>query len=165
MELELIESENNNYEDIFAKSKQYKEKLYQLNSGVDLLLSEFKKLYVITNMHPSNEEYKTQYQNIINSLAEILSKLFSISNDVQVNIDELNKKLFEFDVLIRQEREKNKELKIKLGIAENKSDTASEMISNYKDIYDKRYLRNWSLLLSSAIGILVIAKVFKNPVV
>jgi uncharacterized coiled-coil DUF342 family protein len=165
MEFELIESENNNYEDIFEKSKQYKEKIHQLNSGVDLLLTEFKKLYVITNMHPTNEEYQTQYQNIINSLAEILSKLFSISNDVQINIDKLNKKLFEFDVLIRQERGKNKELKKKLGIVENKSNTASEMINNYKDIYDKRYLRNWSLLLSSVIGILTIVKLFKNPVV
>jgi hypothetical protein len=165
MELELIESENNNYEDIYAKSKQYKEKIHQLNSGVDFLLNEFKKLYVITNMHPTNEEYQTQYQNVVNSLAEILSKLFSISNDVQVNIDKLNKYLFDFDILIRQERVKNKELKRKLGIVENKSNTSSEMINNYKDIYDKRYLRNWSLLLSSVIGILTIVKIFKNPVV
>jgi hypothetical protein len=165
MELELIESENNNYEDIYAKSKQYKEKIHQLNSGVDFLLKEFKKLYVITNMHPTNEEYQTQYQNVVNSLAEILSKLFSISNDVQVNIDKLNKYLFDFDILIRQERVKNKELKRKLGIVENKSNTSSEMINNYKDIYDKRYLRNWSLLLSSVIGILTIVKIFKNPVV
>lgn len=165
MELELIETENNDYENVFIKSKQYKEKINQLDSGTDLLLNEFKKLYVITNMHPTNEEYQTQYQNIINSLGEILSKLFSISNDVQVNIDELNKKLFEFDILIRQEKEKNKELKRKLGIVENKNNAASEMISDYKDIYEKRYLRNWSLLLSSAIGIVTIVKIFKNPVV
>lgn len=160
MELELKELENNDYEHIFTKSEQYKEKLQQLNSGVHLLLHEFRKTYVITNMHPTNEEYQTQYQNIINSLAQILSKLFSVSNDVQVNIDNLNKKLFEFDILIRQEREKNKELKRKLGIVENKSNAASEMISDYKDIYDKRYLRNWSLLLSSVICILAIRKMF-----
>jgi len=160
-----MELENNNYEHVFTKSEQYKEKLDQLNSGVHLLLHEFKKTYVITNMHPTNEEYQTQYQNIINSLGEILSKLFSISNDVQVNIDELNKKLFEFDILIRKEKEKNKELKRKLGIIENKNNAASEMISDYKDIYEKRYLRNWSLLLSSVIGIVTIVKTFKNPVV
>jgi len=160
-----MELENNDYEHVFTKSEQYKEKLDQLNSGVHLLLHEFKKTYVITNMHPTNEEYQTQYQNIINSLGEILSKLFSISNDVQVNIDELNKKLFEFDILIRKEKEKNKELKRKLGIIENKNNAASEMISDYKDIYEKRYLRNWSLLLSSVIGIVTIVKTFKNPVV
>ena len=55
-----LESENNNYEHIFTKSEQYKEKIHQLDSGVYLLLNEFKKLYVITNMHPTNEEYQTQ---------------------------------------------------------------------------------------------------------
>jgi len=156
-----MELENNDYEHNFKKSEQYKEKIHQLDSGVNLLLNEFKKLYVITNMHPSNEEYQTQHQNIINSLAEILSKLFSISNDVQVNIDNLNKKLFELDILITQEREKNKELKRKLGIVENKSNAASEMISDYKDIYDKRYLRNWSLLLSSIVCIVAVGAIYR----
>lgn len=165
MGFELMESENNDYEHNFKKSEQYKETIHQLDSGVHLLLNEFKKLYVITNMHPTNEEYQTLYQNVVNSLAEILAKLFSISNDVQVNIDNLNKKLFEFDILIRQEREKNKELKRKLGIVENKSNAASEMISDYKNIYDKRYLRNWSLLLSSIVCIVAIRAIYKKPVV
>ena len=162
MELESIETENNDYEYNFKQTEQYKEQIYKLNSGVHLLLNEFKKLYVITNMYPTNEEYQTQYQNIINSLSEVLSKLFFISNDVQVDIDTLNKKLFEYNILIGQEREKNKELKRKLGMVENKSNAASEMIKDYKNIYDERYLRNWSLLLSSIVCILAIGAMYKN---
>lgn len=161
MELE----NNNNYLDNITKTIEYKEKLDQLDNGINLLLEEFKKLYIITNMHPTNEEYQTLYQNSINNLASILSKLFSISNDVQVNIDNINKKLFELDFLIRQERDKNKELKIKLGFVENKSAAAYEMINDYKAIYDKRYLRNWSLLLSSIICIVAIGIIYKKPVV
>ena len=157
-----MELESNNYGDNFTKTDKYKEKIDELDSGINLLLDEFKKIYVITKMHPTNEEYQTQYQNIINNLATVLSKLFSISNDVQINIDNLNKKLFEFDILIREERDKNKDLKKKLGIVENKSNAASEMISDYKDIYDKRYLRNWSLLLSSILCIVAIGTVFKK---
>lgn len=160
-----MELENNNYENNFTKSEEYKEKIHQLDSGLNLLLHEFKKLYVITNMHPANEEYQTQYQSVINSLAEILSKLFSVSNDVQVNIDNINKKLFEFDILIRKEKERNKELKRQLGIVERKGNAASEMISDYKDIYDKRYLRNWSLLLSSIVCLVAIGAIYKKPVV
>ena len=148
--------------DNFTKTNQYKEKINELDSGVNLLLDEFKKLYVITKMFPNNEEYQTLYTNIINNLESVLSKLFSISNDVQVNIDNLNKKLVEFDNLIRSEREKNKELKIKLGIVENKSNATFEMISDYKDIYAKRYLRNWSLLLSSIICIVAIGTIYKK---
>ena len=157
-----MELESNNYGDNFTKTNQYKEKIDELDSGINLLFDEFKKLYVITKMHPNNQEYQTHYQNIINNLASVLSKLFSVSNDIQINIDNLNKKLFEFDVLIGEEREKNKELKIKLGIVENKSNAASEMISDYKNIYDKRYLRNWSLILSSILCILAIRKIFKK---
>lgn len=113
-------------------------------------------------MNPTNEEYQTQFQNIVNNLSSVLSKLFSISNDVQVNIDKINKKLFELDIFIRREREKNRELKKKLGIVENKSNAASEMINDYKDIYDKGYLRNWSLILSSLICILAIGNIYKK---
>jgi hypothetical protein len=151
-----------NYINNFTKTNKYKEKIDELDSGINLLLGEFKKLYVITKMHPTNEEYQTQYQNIINNLATVLTKLFSVSNDVQINIDNLNKKLFEVDVLIREEREKNEKLKRKLGIVENKSNAASEMISDYKNIYDKRYLRNWSLLLSSILCMVAIGTLFKK---
>jgi hypothetical protein len=163
--MELENNNNNNYLDNITKTIEYKEKLDQLDNGINLLLEEFKKLYIVTNMHPTNEEYQTLYQNSINNLASILSKLFSISNDVQVNIDNINKKLFELDFLIRQEKDKNKELKIKLGFVENKSAAAYEMINDYKDIYDKRYLRNWSLLLSSIICIVTIGIIYKKPVV
>ena len=162
MELELTETENNDYEYNFKQTEQYKEQIYELNSGVHLLLNEFKKLYVITNMYQTNEEYQTQYQNIVNSLSEVLSKLFSISNDIQVDINTLNKKLFDFNVLIDQEREKNTELKRKLGMVENKGNASSEMIKDYKNIYDERYLRNWSLLLSSIVCILAIGEMYKN---
>jgi DNA repair ATPase RecN len=162
MELNPSELENDNYEDNSKSSNQYMEKINQLDSGIHILLHEFKKLYVITKMNPNNQEYQTQYQNVINSLAEILSKLFSVSNDVQVNIEDMNKKLLAFDILIRKEREKNRELKRKLGSIEHENNAASEMISNYKDIYDQRYLRNWALLLSSIIGIVAIGTIYKK---
>ena len=157
-----MELGNDNYVDNFTETNQYKDKIIELDSGVNFLLDEFKKLYVITKMNPTNQEYQTQYQNIINSLASILSKLFSVSNDVQVNIDTINKKMIELDALIRQEKEKNIELKSKLGIVENKNNASSEMISDYKNIYDKRYLRNWSLVLSSIFCIMAIGTMYKK---
>ena len=41
MELELTETENNDYEYNFKQTEQYKEQIYELNSGVHLLLNEF----------------------------------------------------------------------------------------------------------------------------
>jgi hypothetical protein len=158
-----MELNDNSYDEYMNSSNQYIEKMKQLNSGVNILLDEFKKVYVITKMNPNNEEYQQQFQNITNSLADILSQLFTISNDVQVNIDTINKKLIELNVLIIDEREKNKELKIKLGMIENSDNATSEMISDYKQMYNYSYLRNWSLLISSLICMGAISIIYKNP--
>lgn len=155
-----MEIENKNHN--FMKPEQFNEKITQLNGSVDLLLDEFKQIYVISKMHPANQEYQQQYANMVGGLDQLQSKLFSTSNDVQVNIDNLNKAMVALDIEIRREREKNKELKRKLGIVENKTNAASEMINDYTQIYDERYLRNWALGLSTIICIMTIGSVFKK---
>lgn len=154
-----INSENDN----FMKPEQFKEKLTELNGSVQFLLDEFKKIYVLSRLHPSNQEYQQQYANMIGGLNQIHSKLFTTSSDVQLNIDKLNKAMIALNIQIQKEKEKNKELKKKLGFVENKSSAASEMISDYNQIYDERYLRNWALGLSTLICIVAISKLFKNP--
>ena len=144
-------------------SEQYNEKLKQLDGSINLILDEFKKMFVVAKMNPNDTEVDEQFQNIINSLSAILSQLFTVSNNVQVDIDKINKKLFEFNDLINQEKTKNKELKIRLGRIENTNNASSEMISNYKDMYNMNYLRNWSLLLSSVLCITAIGVIYKNP--
>ena len=154
--------EFDNTSENFMKPEQFNDKLDELNETVDLVLDEFKKIYVISKMHPANQEYQQQYANIVSGLDQIQSKLFSTSNDVQVNIDKINKGMLKLDVEIKKEREKNKDLKRKLGIVENKSNASSEMINDYTQIYDQRYLRNWALGLSTIIFIMTIGSVFKN---
>jgi CII-binding regulator of phage lambda lysogenization HflD len=151
-----------NIDENFMKPEQFDEKLDVLNGSVNLLLDEFKKIYVISKMHPANQEYQQQYANMVAGLNQLQSKLFSASNDVQVNIDKINKAMMTLDNRIRKEREKNRELKLKLGIVENKSNASSEMIDNYKQIYDEQYLRNWALGLSTIICIMTIGSVCKK---
>ena len=74
-------------------SNQYEKKLVNLNAGIDILLDEFKKIYVITKTNPTDQEYHQKYQNITNSLSEILSNLFTISKDIHVNTNDINKKV------------------------------------------------------------------------
>lgn len=150
------------YNEELNLSNEYIDKMKQLEGGVHLLLDEFKKIFVVAKMNPNDTEVQQQFQNIVNSLAEVLSKLFTISNNVQLNIDDINKKLFELNVLISEEKDRNKELKIKLGIVENTGNASSEMISNYKDMYNMNYLRNWSLLLSSVLCMVTIGFIYKK---
>jgi hypothetical protein len=105
-------------------------------------------------------------ESVKGNITKLSNELFNLSNTVQVDIDTMNTQLVELNNLIKEEKERNRTLKLKLGIVENKNNAASEMISNYKQYYDYGYLRNWGLFLSIIIAGVTISKVFKNnPIV
>ena len=137
------------------------DKLNQLNERIDLLLEEFKKSYILSKMHPANQEYQQQYEHMKSGLDQVQSTIVNISSDVQKNINRINEAMLLLNVEIQKEKSKNKELKKKLGIVENKSNASSEMIHDYNQIYDERYLRNWALGLSTLLCIATIGSLFK----
>ena len=152
--------ENINYK--FTEKKQYVESLNTLNDSINLILDEFKNLYVITTMHPDNQEYLQLFENCKANINQIQAKLFTITNNIQSDINKINSSLLELDASIKVERNTNKELKQKVGIIEHKNNSASEMIDNYKEMYDSNYLRNWSLSLSTILCIITIGIVYKK---
>lgn len=156
--------ENKNNETIenhdFVKPDKYKDKLETLHSQLPSILDDFKKYYVFYNKNPENPEYQQIFQNIKGNLNKVNTDVFTITNDVQTNIDNINKKMFQMDTLIRKEKRKNKELKRKLGIVEHKNNASTELISEYKEIYNYGYLRNWALLLSILTVIVTIGKIY-----
>lgn len=152
--------ENINYK--FIEKNQYVESLNTLNDSINLILDEFKNLYVITNMHPDNQEYLQLFENCKANINQIQAKLFTITNNIQSDTNKMNSSLLELDTSIKVERNTNKELKTKLGIIEHKNNSASEMIDNYKEMYDSNYLRNWSLSLSTILCIITIGIVYKK---
>ena len=144
------------------KSETYLNKLNELNGSVNLLLDEFKQVYVMYKMYPTNEEIQQHYQNMILNIEKIQSDLFSISNNVQVDINTINTLLLQLNTLIKKEKETNTEFKKQLGIVESTNNSAYEMINDYKEIYNIKYLRNWALILSTFLCIYTISIVFKK---
>jgi hypothetical protein len=142
----------------------FKEKLQTLNQQLPAILADFKKYYVFFNKNPEYPEYQTSFENIKTNIIKLSSDLFMLSNDVQSSTNELNKKLFALNVLIKEEKERNHELKVSLGIVEHKNNAATELISDYKNIYSEEYLRNWALFISILIIGTSISKINKNPI-
>lgn len=151
------------YEEIDIEPIQYRERLDTLQSQLPAILSDFKKYYILYNKE-NPEDDKNQYaqifENIKQNLMQINADLFTLSNEVQQNTDEINKGMIILDELIRRERETNRQLKIKLGIVENKNNASMELISNYKEIYEKDYLRNWGLFFSIIAVAIAIKKTY-----
>lgn len=140
----------------------FRQQLEKLQSQLPAILNDFSKYYVFFNKNPEYSEYEKMFENLKGNLNNINSELFALSNNVELSIEEINKKLLVLNILIEKEKKKNKELKFKLGIAEHKNNAASELIYDYKDMYESEYLRNWALFLSILVVGLTISKTFTS---
>jgi hypothetical protein len=149
--------------DKLPKPEQFINNLDTLKQKIGPILEDFKKYYVFYNKNPEYPEYQSMFETVKSQMIQVCSDLFVLENNVLINTDQINKALIELNLLIREERKRNRELKRKLGIAETENNAAMEMIDNYKEMYDSGYLRNWGLGISILFAITVISKVYKSP--
>ena len=70
--------------------------------------------------------------------------------------------MFQLDMLIKKEKIINRKLKQKSGFIEQQIDSTDEMISDYTQIYDESYLRNWALFLSIITSGIIMSVVYKK---
>ena len=102
------------------------------------------------------------YDNIKNNIQELYTSLLTISTDIDKNVNQINTDYQELNKLIEILKERNIILKQKLGIAEDTYDGSDTMISNYKDMYNLQYLKNFSLGLGIVFSVVLITKLFKG---
>ena len=143
----------------------YINKINEYNGRVNVVLDEFQQVYIMSKMYPANEEVQERYENVISNIEKLQSDLFNMTNNIQVDVNEVNKNLLEINTLINIEKIKNEKLKKLLGYVEGSNNSSQEMISDYKKIYNINYLRNWSLFLSTILCIIVINMVYKKNMV
>jgi hypothetical protein len=149
--------------DKLPKPEQFINNLDTLKQKIGPILEDFKKYYVFYNKNPEYPEYQSMFDTVKSQITQVCSDLFVLENNVLTNTDQINKALIELNLLIKEEKKRNRELKRKLGIAETENNAAMEMIDNYKEMYDSGYLRNWGLGISILFAITVISKVYKSP--
>ena len=126
------------------------------------ILSDFKKYYILYNKDTTNNEYTTLFLNITSNLENVNTNLTLLSNEVQADINKINKELISLNTLIEEEKTTYKNLNSKLGIVEHKNNATTELITDYKQMYEYGYLRNWGLFFSIVLAGYTISKVFTN---
>ena len=144
----------------FVKPELFIEKVETLQQQLPPVLDDFNKYFVFYNKTPDYPEYQNMFNNIKQNLNSLGASLFMVSNDVDANIDNINKAFKALDILINRERKRNRELKRKLGIVETEANSSKEMIQDYNEMYDDDYLRNWGLFLSTVVVGASISKIF-----
>ena len=151
--------------DNFTPVSQFTNRLKTMNEQIDPMLADYQKAYLFYNVNPSNPEYQKSFENIKNNVGNANANLFKLSNTVSSETDNINDNLAALYEEIEQEKQENKKLKRKLGMSEHKNHAANVMITNYAEIYNAGYTRNWAIILSTiAVGV-AISKVFREKVV
>jgi hypothetical protein len=149
--------------DNLPNPEQFTDNLNALQQKIGPILEDFQKYYVFYNKNPEYPDYQSMFDKVKGQITQVCSDLFTLENNVDTNINKINKSLAALNVLIKKEKKKNRELKRKLGIAETENNAASELIDNYKEMYEESYLRNWGLGISILFAGLIISKVYKSP--
>jgi hypothetical protein len=144
-------------------TKKIEEELDKYQSQLPAILEDFKKYYVLYNKDPQDATYQQMFQNIKSNLNTLNTNLFKLSTAVETCINNTNISYTEIDDLIQSEKEKNRDIKLELGILEQNNNASTELISDYKNIYEYEYLRNWSMVFSILIVGFTISKIFKSP--
>ena len=152
----------NNILDTFPKPSIFLSQLNTIQSQLGPILDDFNKYFVFYNMNPQISENQQMYDNIKNNIHELYASLLTISTDIDTNVNQINNDYQELNKLIEILKQRNAILKRKLGIAEDTYDGSDTMISNYKDMYNLQYLKNFSLGLGLVFSLVLITKIFKG---
>jgi hypothetical protein len=146
----------------FTSPTTYYNNITTISQQLPSILDDFIKYYVFYNNVPDYPEYQTMFENIKQNINSLNSQLFQITNDVDSSIEKINKSLLSLNALITTEKSKNTDLKQKLGMLNEENKSTFIMITNYDQIYDLEYLKNWSLVISIFFSLYVISVVFKK---
>jgi chromosome segregation ATPase len=151
----------NNYEN----PEKFSQKLESLKQQLPHILDDYNKYSVLYNKNPDYNEYQQSFNRIQGNLNQLNSELFMLSNNVQSETDNINKYLNQLNTLISIEKTTRTDLKKQLGNIESENNATTEMIINYKEMYNNGYLRNWGLLLSIVLAGYAISKVYSSKIV
>lgn len=137
-------------------------KIKTLQQKLPSLLDDFKKYYVNTNKNPTYSDYQTHYQNIKANISSTANDLLKIFGDVTQNSQNISNSLSEINVLIESEKQKNTELRSIQNGVDNNYNGSKIMIDEYKEMYNKNYMKNILMVIGIIGAGITLVKFFGN---
>ena len=128
-----------------SASQQYFDKLNILSDKFPGILEDFKRNYVIYNQHPDFQEYENAFSSSKGAISSASKDLFVLTNDVQDNIDVLNKQNDDLSTEIEELKKKNDELKKRLKNMDGTNNGADEMNDDAKEQFKYQYIKNLTM--------------------
>ena len=156
--MESVEKWTNNTDFMLKTNKKFLDdftnKFVNLKVNINKLLEEFEKLYPYANVYPNSQKYKTQMNNINNSLQQASSETFLLDNEISKKNIDINKVI----VKIKKQLEKEKKINEKF---KNKKDNLEEGVLSSEQLFEDgktTYQTNIVNIVIYAIAYLYIGK-------
>ena len=147
---------------LIGQSNQFNEKIITIKLQFFSALDDFKKYYVYFNKNPEVNEYQNYYTNSKSQLQTMNRDMFLTTNNIEKNIDILNKNLVLLSAKLNNEKKLNKKMSELMNNLENTQNGSEILIDDSKTKYNIQYYKNIELFIGILIMGGVISKIFKN---
>jgi regulator of replication initiation timing len=147
-----------------STSQPYYDKLNTFSQKFPEILDDFKRNYVIFNQHPEFQEYSNAFSSSKSAASSVNKDLFMLTNDLQQNINTLNKQGDSITDELDELKTTNEELKRKLSSNDGTNTAADGMNDDAKEQFKYQYIKNLSMILGNGLMIFAMYTLFKNQV-
>jgi len=144
-------------------SQSFEETVNTYSQQFSSILDDFKKAYVLHNMSPDNNEYQNNYNNKKGQLDSIFSKLFVTTNNIQTEIEKLNKEIGIIDKKIQSEKAMNQKLTKGMSQIITSDNGSSKLIDETTDMYKIQYISNIMIIVGIFLLLTMMFVIFKKP--
>jgi len=144
------------------QSNRYSEKITAISQQFFAVLDDFKKYYVFFNKNPEVNEYQQYYLNNKTQLQNLNRDIFSTTNSIEKDIEQLSKLMTRMNAKLGSEKELDGELGKLISNLNNTGNGAFIMLEDTIQIYAKQYYQNVEVFVG-IIGIsFLMVYLFKN---
>jgi hypothetical protein len=150
---------------LIGQAKQFDEKINTIKTQFFSALDDFKKYYVYYNKNPEVNEFQNYYVNSKGQLQTMSRDLFLTTNNIDKNIEILDKKMSVVSLKLKDEKKLNDDLKTLLKNLQNTKDGSTILIDDSKEAYNTQYYHNWEMIVGILIISIAMRKMFPPSVV
>jgi len=134
------------------EAQRFEEKINSINSSFFSVLDNFKKYFIYYQQNPDVDEYSDNFLNSKGQLQKLSSNMFTTTNTIEKNIENLNNNISEISIKLTKEKAMNEKLEKLLNSLKGTEKGADLLISDSKVEYNLVYFKNAELF----VGILFI---------
>ena len=147
---------------LIKQAKHFNEQINNIKSQFFSALDDFKKYYVYFNKNPEVDEFQSYYANSKGQLQTMNRNMFLLTNNIEKNIEILNKKVLLLSIKLNNEKELNKKMTGLINNLENTQNGSEILIDDSKTKYNIQYYKNVEIFVGILIICGLMSKIFKN---